>query len=266
MRHVRTPARILEERASAIIEGLIPRVDDRWGCQVPGLSAAFVLVVVPGFLGWTPSGYLAAEVGVLAVGCPAGLAWIARLRREGQQRDLLNWTSDLRRLDAKEFEWLVCELFTREGPTVEHTGSQSHGDGNIDLIVCRGAERLIVQCKRWQAYSVGVDVVREFAGTYPAGGELTGRVLVTLSDCTDDARTAAERARVDLVDGKDLALRLQAVRRSEPCENCGSPMVVDKSRYGWWLRCMRVGCLGKRDLSRDPGRAVDLLLAQLDQR
>ena len=267
MRRMRTLGRSIDQRASALIEWLMPRVDDLWGCQMPGIAAVVVLILVPGLLGWIPSWYLAPELGVLAIGFAVGLAWIAQLRREGQQRDLLNWTSDLRRLDSDEFEWLVGELFKREGwTTVERTGSQSHGDGNIDLIVSRDTERCIVQCKRWEARRVGVDIVRAFAGTYPPGGNVTGRVLVTLSDFTDDARTAAERARVILMDGRELTLRLQAVRRSEACERCGSPMRLDKSTYGWWLHCLVAGCPGKRDLSRDPGRAIDLLLAQPDRR
>jgi hypothetical protein len=124
-----------------------------------------------------------------------------------------------------------------------------------------------VQCKRWEAWSVGAAVVREFAGTHPAQGDVTGRLLVTLSKFTDDARIAAHRADVTLVDGPELAERLRAARRLEPCEICRTPMVLDRSVHGWWLRCPRYGegCSGKRDLSRDPGLAVDLLLAQSSQ-
>jgi restriction system protein len=53
---------------------------------------------------------------------------------------------DLRRLDAHEFEWLVGELFRREGWKVEERGRHDHPDGGIDLVVARGGERAVVQC------------------------------------------------------------------------------------------------------------------------
>ena len=56
------------------------------------------------------------------------------------------------------------EIFRREGYEVE-TGSQEHPDGNIDLVITKGAKRTVVQCKRWQSWDVGVDEIRKFAGT-----------------------------------------------------------------------------------------------------
>jgi hypothetical protein len=52
-------------------------------------------------------------------------------------------------------------------------------------------------------------------------------------------------------------------RAAEPCPICATPMLLDRSSRGWWLRCPRWanGCAGKRDLGAESGRAVDLLLA-----
>jgi ssDNA-binding Zn-finger/Zn-ribbon topoisomerase 1 len=81
-----------------------------------------------------------------------------------------------------------------------------------------------------------------------------------LSTFTTQAREEAIEAGVCLLDGKDLHRRIEAVRRSEACPKCSEPMKLAHSSYGWWLRCDAPGCTGKRDLSAEPGRAVELLL------
>jgi hypothetical protein len=205
------------------------------------------------------------DLAVLAISALLVIAYIAALSRSARLRNLLNWTSDLRRLDADEFEWLIFELFRREGYAVEKLGSPHHGDGNIDLLLTRDGLRVIAQCKRWTSWFVKPEDVQRFAGTFPPHGAVTGRWFVTLSDFTESARTAADLAGIVLISGTDLAERLQRVRRTEPCPLCGKPMLLGRSAYGWWLRCPEFGkCGGKRDLSRDPGRAVDLLLEQPD--
>ena len=119
---------------------------------------------------------------------------------------------------------------------------------------------MIVQCKRWTSWQVGVKEVREFAGTLmreslpPSAG-----IFVTLSDFGKQARAEAETIGITLIDNHDLYRRIEKVRRSELCPTCGKPMVLARSSHGWWLRCVASGCQGKRDLGRDPGRAVDLL-------
>jgi hypothetical protein len=43
------------------------------------------------------------------------LMWLALQVQTSRRRNLLEWTTDLRRLDSREFEWLVGELLRREG-------------------------------------------------------------------------------------------------------------------------------------------------------
>jgi restriction endonuclease Mrr len=77
------------------------------------------------------------------------LAWFGVQVLAQRRRHLVEWTTDLRLLDAAEFEWLVGEVFRREGWAVEETGSQDGPDGNIDLRLTKAGARFIVQCKRW---------------------------------------------------------------------------------------------------------------------
>jgi hypothetical protein len=127
-------------------------------------------------------------------------------------------------------------------------------------VVTRQDERRIVQCKRWQSWPVGVNDVRGFAGTLMREAlPGSGGIFVTLSEFTDQARTEADSVRMTLIDGRDLYDRIKTARRSEPCPTCGAPMMLDRSSVGWWLRCVVPGCRGKRDLSDNAGRAVELL-------
>ncbi len=121
------------------------------------------------------------------------------------RRHLIEWTTSLRLLGAEEFEWLVGELFRRDGWTVEETGRHGSPDGNIDLVLRRGGERKVVQCKRWTSQLVGVDELRGFAGTLLREG-LPGAagIFVTLSDFTEQARAEARTTGITLVNNRDL--------------------------------------------------------------
>jgi ssDNA-binding Zn-finger/Zn-ribbon topoisomerase 1 len=84
-------------------------------------------------------------------------------------------------------------------------------------------------------------------------------IFVTLSDFTEQARLEAETIGITLIDKPDLHARIEKARRIDPCPVCAAPMVFDRSARGWWLRCVAPNCSGKRDLSGDPGRAVEFL-------
>lgn len=236
--------------------------------RLPPMAGLWLAVAVYGVLGvllpvllrtgrsWTIAlGVFGASGGAIVL-----MSGLVALKQAGDRRRLIEWTSDLRKLDATEFEWLVGEVLRREGWTVTETGKPDGPDGNIDLRAERAGRRMVVQCKRWTSKPVGVDEVRKLAGT--ASAETPGDAsLVTLSTFTASAQEEAPRLRVQLIDGTALLERVEHVRRSEPCPVCQTPMIVDKSRRGWWLRCPRFpGCTGKRDLSGEPGAAVDLLL------
>jgi hypothetical protein len=189
------------------------------------------------------------------------LIWLAGIVTAQHRRHLVEWTTDLRLLSAEEFEWLVGELFRRDGWQVRETGRQDGPDGNIDLEIVRDSRRGIVQCKRWASRNVNVDEVRKFGGTLMREGLAgTAGYFVTLSDFHEQAREEARRIGLTLIDKRDLYARVENVRRAEPCPSCEAPMILDRSIRGWWLRCIAPGCQGKRDLGSEPGRAVDLLL------
>jgi restriction system protein len=241
-----------------------------WLMKAPGRSAAalglvgypLVGLVVPLFLGFPLIGLIGMNVLGVSWAGVVGLGWLAGQVQRRDRRHLVEWTTSLRLLGADEFEWLVGEVFRREGWRVTETGRQGAADGNVDLELAKpGGQRRLVQCKRWTAWQVGVADVREFGGTLMRE-HLAGDagIFVTLSDFTEDARAEAIRSGISLIDSVELHQRVEAIRRAEPCPVCKQPMVLGRSSLGWWLRCVAPGCTGKRDLSGDPGRAVELLI------
>lgn len=250
----------LDELLDRAILGLVTRVSGRVVAVISLLLYAGVGLALPLAMHWSVPNFIAANVIGTSLAGSVSLGWLAIQLQARDRRHLVEWTSDLRLLNAEEFEWLVGELFRREGWTVRETGRQDAPDGMVDLELTTRTQRKIVQCKRWTARLIGVDEVRAFAGVLLREG-LPGSdgVYVTLSDFTEQARLDAEATGLSLINNRDLYARVEKVRRAEPCSICQAPMVLDRSQHGWWFRCVADSCPGKRDLGNDPARAVDLL-------
>jgi restriction system protein len=257
-----------EGRTTTVLDDALTRTAGRLSLGPALLLAAAIYVAVglalPLSIG--APGFLLVVLNVLGVtlGWLVTIAWAASQVEAGRRRHLLEWTTDLRLLSAQEFEWIVGEVLRREGWDVQETGREGAPDGNVDLRIRRARQELLVQCKRWQSWTVGVDEVRKLAGTLMREG-LRGDagMFVTLSGFTESAIAEAAKLGIELVDNRELVRRIEKVRATEPCPICATPMLLDRSQHGWWLRCpgWANGCAGKRDLSADPGRALALLLA-----
>lgn len=153
--------------------------------------------------------------GLLDAGVPSLAGWVglslcalASLRglmRAGERSRLLarqRSLDTLRDMDWKEFERLVGEVFRRRGYRIVETG-QGGADGGIDLILVRGAAKIIVQCKQWKTSSVGAKVVREMYGlmTHHRAERV---VIVCVGKFTRDAWSFAQGKPIDLVGGQRL--------------------------------------------------------------
>jgi restriction system protein len=153
-----------------------------------------------------------------------------------------------RPLTWREFETLVGEIYRRQGYRISETPEGA--DGGVDLVLRRGDELFLVQCKHWQARLVDVKVVRELKGVVAARGAVGGAV-VTSGEFTRDAVVFAEEARIDLIDGARLQALSRglvphadapsvaetaipiATRSSVPdCPRCGAAMVLRTARRG----------------------------------
>jgi restriction system protein len=109
---------------------------------------------------------------------------------------------DIRNMSWRDFETFVGEVFRRQGYSVEETGGGG-ADGGIDLIVRSGSEKMLVQCKQWRTYQVGVKIVREMYGLMMA--EDADRVfIVSVGSYTKDAADFARGKPIELIDGDKL--------------------------------------------------------------
>jgi hypothetical protein len=250
----------LENAYERLLMAVASRASERGIIVLAGILYAGIGLLLPLAAGWSVPWLVAANaVGTTLAGTFL-LTWLAVRVQASRRRNLLEWTTDLRRLDAAEFEWLVGEIYRREGWTVDETGLQDGPDGGIDLVLRRGREHVIVQCKRWTSWQVGVEDVRAFAGALAREGLQRGAgQFVTLSTFTEQARSEGSKLRLTLVDNVDLYAKVERARRPEPCPKCMAPMLLDRSPRGWWFRCVNGRCGGKKDLGNDPGQAVQVL-------
>lgn len=150
-------------------------------------------------------------------------------------------------LTWQQFESLVAEGFRQRGFTVTKKGGAAP-DGGVDLILARGNERFLVQCKQWRAQQVPVTIVRELYGVM-AAQHAAGGYVVTSGRFTQDALAFAEGRNIELIDGKTLQELLRQPnnptsaptiapltkpnRGSTPaCPRCQEPMVARVAKRG----------------------------------
>ncbi|MDD2337742.1 MAG: restriction endonuclease [Geobacteraceae bacterium] len=146
----------------------------------------------------------------------------------------------------KEFEMMISEFFRRRGFNASLTGDGA--DGGVDIVLKKGSEKYLVQCKQWKAYKVGVPQIRELYGVIAAEGA-TGGYFVTSGEYTSEARKFAEGKNIRLIDGQKLTNMIKEVRQSNPstinnseakiwnerereCPDCGASMVKRIARKG----------------------------------
>ena len=110
--------------------------------------------------------------------------------------------ADIDALSWQQFERFVGEVYRRGGYRVEQKGGHS-ADGGIDLILHSDSGQLLVQCKHWKVYRVGVKPVRELFGVMVSEGAV-GAILVTGGSFTTEARSWAAGKPLLLVDGSQF--------------------------------------------------------------
>lgn len=123
-----------------------------------------------------------------------------------------------------DFERLVGEYFRRSGFQVTREGGNGP-DGGVDLVLRKGNEKHLVQCKQWKAFKVGVQPVREFYGVMAARGAVGG-YFVTSGEYTDEARAFVQGLNIELIDGRKLRKIIDFAHK-EP----GSPPIYIESLH-----------------------------------
>lgn len=181
---------------------------------------------------------------VLMVACwlAALVSWL-RGRKRAQLLDDAKGLDRIAAMSWREFEMLVGEAFRRQGYQVEELGGRG-ADGGIDLILRRGGETELVQCKQWRTRQVKVNVVREMWGLAQHHGAAAVRI-VCVGDYTRDAEAFAADKPIALINGARLIALVQEAQgvganaaRIEPtfetaeptCPACGEAMIARHNR------------------------------------
>ena len=183
--------------------------------------------------------------------------------RKGTLLESQRGIETLRGISWLEFEELVGEAYRRRGYAVAETGGGG-ADGGVDLVLRKGSERLLVQCKHWKVQKVSVKVVRELFGVVSAEGA-TGGILISSGTYTQEAKEFARTNGIELVDGTQLMRLIAEVQRnpkvvasvenSNLCPICGAEMVLRTARKGanagnkFWGCSTYPGCKGTRQYS-----------------
>lgn len=155
-----------------------------------------------------------------AIGSIAG-----RQRRKTLLKDVKAATQPGKTIDGlswQQFEQLIGEVFRGQSYSITETGGNGP-DGGVDLILRKGGEKYLVQCKHWRSLKVGVPVVREFFGAMAAEGA-AGGFVVTSGQFTDAARTFASGRNIQLIDGARLKQWLAQHRAAPPASRSAEPV------------------------------------------
>ncbi|MEN4902954.1 restriction endonuclease [Luteimonas sp. TWI1437] len=147
--------------------------------------------------------------------CSLGsLAAFVRARRRRRLLDACTQLDHVAALGWRDFERLVGEAFRRQGYGVEETGLGG-ADGGIDLILRKGGQRTLVQCKQWRRRQVPVGVVREMYGLLAHHRAQAVRIAA-LGGFTRDAARFAQGKPIDLIDGPTLLAMIRSVQAADP--------------------------------------------------
>jgi len=146
----------------------------------------------------------------LALCCVCALIAYANARRRCRLLDTRTGLDSLAAPGWHNFERLVGEAFRRQGYAIEETGLGG-ADGGIDLVLRKGGQRTLVQCKQWRRRQVPVNVVREMYGLLAHHGAHAVRIA-TVGGFTKDAARFAAGKPIELIDGPTLLAMIREVQ------------------------------------------------------
>ncbi len=179
-----------------------------------------------------------------------------------------------------QFELMAADGFRQRGYVVSETGGS--GGRSVDMVLTRGPELFLVDCKPWRSNAVGVAPLRELHAAMTARGAVGGFVL-TSGVFTPEAQRFSEGRNIQLIDGARLHDLLHAreektlpviIRRegpfldttlppsawrlrNQPCPLCGGPMVERELTQGPLAGQRVLGC-SHYPLCEGTGEVADL--------
>ena len=165
------------------------------------------------------------------------VAVVAQMRRWGWWRLLESNRSldTIRALNWRDFERFVAAAFSEKGWNPELVG-QSGTDAGIDLLLRKGKQQAIVQCKQ-RRFPGGTYVteheVREFAGVVAARKAVKAYLVTSGVFAPEAAEFGDKIPQLEMIDGTEL---LAMVGR---CPKCKAGLEPRQGKYGLFLSCVR---------------------------
>lgn len=155
------------------------------------------------------------------------------------------WPS-VEQMSWRDFERAMAAVFEHQG--YRTTITPDGADGGVDLILERPGERVLVQCKHWKAWKVGVQTIRELFGVMTLKGA-SGGTVATTGRFTQEAVEFARSTGIRLINGQEVLALLRrtpppmglAVQLTSPmgprlggprCPRCGEPMILRTAGKG----------------------------------
>ena len=118
--------------------------------------------------------------------------------------------SDLKRMHPFKFEDYVAKLYKNMGYSVKQT--KRTGDGGKDIVATKNGQTYFVECKRYSD-PISVHKMRDFVGACVLGGKDVKGIYVTTSSFTNDAKSAANRIGIQMIDGNKLMSMIRSKTR-----------------------------------------------------
>lgn len=118
--------------------------------------------------------------------------------------------SDLKRMHPFKFEDYVAKLYKNMGYSVKQT--KRTGDGGKDIVATKNRQTYFVECKRYSD-PINVHKMRDFVGACVLGGKDVKGIYVTTSSFTNDAKSAANRIGIQMIDGNKLMSMIRSKTR-----------------------------------------------------
>ena len=122
------------------------------------------------------------------------------------------WTRELlKHLEWRRLEELCAAYFEELGYRTAITHERDDGAAQISVYAA-DAERVsvLVQCKAWDAYPIGIKALRELRAAMLAADAAEG-AMVTAGRFTPEAAAYAKKEAIELVDGAALLEKLTAL-------------------------------------------------------
>jgi len=170
------------------------------------------------------------------------------------------WTHELLgRVEWKRFEELCRAYFETKGFTSRTT--RVGADGGVDINLYKGdLEKpvVLVQCKAWNTYKVGVKPVRELFGVMAASSVSHG-IFMTTGEFTREAKEFAKEKCLALMPGSSLyrsimempqqtqitllSVAIEGDYTTPTCASCNTKMVLRTSKSGKNVGSSFWGCI-----------------------